>query len=210
MIYHELIFSNRENFGKCPCSLRNLLAIFCSWKNDFSCSTNISYYYFAGLKGRTMTDILDWVKKQPKILLPEDVNFDISYWGNRLFSGDALRATGPSQRRSASYQILAEASTILQYTFYGNIELKTLQQGGRNPKVTWDQQGRPCLKFFKWQARRVLDDTAWSMAPYQHCTKYAVAWRPWKRQTALQLPNASSKSRMSYQNNAQMGSAALQ
>jgi hypothetical protein len=68
--------------------------------------------------------------------------------------------TGPSQHQSASYQILMEAPKILEYTFYRNIELKTLQQGGLNPKVTWDQQGCPRLNFFKWQARRVLDDIA--------------------------------------------------
>ena len=95
-----------------------------------------------------MTDILDGVKKQPKILLPEDVNFDISYWGNRLFSGDALRATGPSQRQSASYQILIEASTILEYTFYGNIELKTLQQGGQKPESHLGPARTPLFKIF--------------------------------------------------------------
>ena len=43
--------------------------------------------------------------------------------------------TRPSQRQPASYQILMEASNILQYTFYRNIERKTLQEGGLNPTL---------------------------------------------------------------------------
>ncbi len=43
--------------------------------------------------------------------------------------------TGPSQHQSASYQIRKLRFHRLQYTFYGNIELKTLQEGGLNPTL---------------------------------------------------------------------------